>query len=74
MTTEAGFTHRTGPLRAELVACILDETGRAHRLPAQGSGNLSGRARAEGIALIPPATTTQPGDRIAWYSYSELIA
>jgi molybdopterin biosynthesis enzyme len=74
MSVEADFTHSTGPLRAELVACTLDDTGRAHRLPAQGSGNLSGRARAEGVALIPPATTTHPRDRIDWYSYTDLIA
>lgn len=64
----------TGEKRDELVACRLDDDARAVILPGQGSGNLRCRADAEGLALLPKATTIRPGDVIEWYSYPDLLA
>ncbi len=71
---EAAFTRTTGPWRAEVIACGRDDAGRATLLPAQGSGNLTARALAEGVVLLPAKTTVQPGDWLDWYSYADLIA
>lgn len=59
--------------RREFLRARLNDEGMLELHPHQGSGVLSSAAWADGLIDLPAQTLVQPGDRVRWLPWSELL-
>lgn len=59
--------------RREFLRARLNEAGELELHPHQGSGVLSSAAWSDGLIDLPPQTPVEPGDRLRWLPWSELL-
>jgi len=59
--------------RREFLRARLNEAGELELHPHQGSGVLSSAAWSDGLVDLPPQTPVNPGDRLRWLPWSELL-
>lgn len=74
----AGFSRPAGGNRREYLraAVAVGADGREQVLPCdnQSSGAGSSLSRSNGLLLVPPETAIEPGDRLLFIPYSEMLA
>ncbi len=74
----AGFSRPSGGNRQEYlrVTVEVDTDGGEQALPFdnQSSGAGSSLSRSSGLLVVPPHTAVEPGDRLVFIPYSELLA
>jgi len=72
----AAFSVDKPSIRREFVRArkeLIDGQPRITIFPNQSSGMLSSACWADGLAVIPENTRVNPGDRITYYSFAELL-
>ncbi len=72
-TLPAAFHWPKPDKRREFLRARLNEAGELELHPHQGSGVLSSAAWADGLVDLPPQTPVNPGDRLRWLPWSELL-
>ncbi|MBE0484654.1 gephyrin-like molybdotransferase Glp [Marinobacter sp.] len=73
----AGFEVTSPSTRREFVRARKDGSGAGASVLAfsnQNSGVLSSTCWAAGLAVVPEHTTIQPGDPVAYYSFTDLLS
>ena len=73
----AAFTVDKPSVRRDFLRARREHQGATRSVtvyPNQSSGVLSSACWADGLAVVPEHTTVQPGDRITYYSFDELLS
>lgn len=72
-TVPAGFQWPRPDGRREFLRAQIDGGGRAQLYPKQGSGVLTSCAWADGLVMLAPGQSVEPGDPVHYLSMQELL-